>query len=112
MSDARLPTALWVQAHLRRCAADGTPAYVLRKGDPTGGLVILKVTVPFRGSKLYAQSRDPEGRLAWLPGLNGALVPEPEAAAYVERQVNRDPDLWVIEIDSRDGSHPFEGKVM
>lgn len=112
MSDARVPTHLWVQAHLWRCSAAGTPAYVLRKGEAQGGMVVLKVTVPFQGAKLYAQTRDLDGNLGWIAGLNGALVPEDEAGAYVDRQVKRDPDLWVIEVESRTGDNPFEGKVL
>ncbi|ASG20917.1 MULTISPECIES: DUF1491 family protein [Nitrospirillum] len=112
MSDDRLSTALWVQLHLRRCAADSIPVYVLRKGEAESGLILLKVVIPFQGAKVYTQSRDIDGRLGWFPGLNGAQVPESEADAFIERATRRDPDLWVIEVESRDGSHPFEGKVI
>jgi hypothetical protein len=37
---------------------------------------------------------------------------EEEADAYIERAVKRDPDLWVIEIETRSGEHPFEGRVL
>ena len=36
----------------------------------------------------------------------------PAADAYVERQVKRDPDIWVLEFDSADFKPPFEGKVI
>ena len=42
-SEARLPTEVWVMAQVRRCHAEGRPAFVMRKGEPTGGLVMLKV---------------------------------------------------------------------
>lgn len=88
------------------------PAYVLRKGEAQGGLVLLKVTIPFQGARLFTQSRMPDGTMGWIAGLNGALVPEDEAGAYIDRQVGRDPDLWVIEVESRTGDNPFEGRVL
>lgn len=112
MSDDRLPTALWVQAHLRLCDAANMPVYVLRKGEAESGLVALKVAIPFKGAQVYMQSRDLNGRMGWMPGLGGALVPEPEADAYIARATARDPDLWAIEVESRDGGHPFEGPVI
>ncbi|QJE73061.1 DUF1491 family protein [Aerophototrophica crusticola] len=108
--EERLPTHLYVQAHVWRCSAASIPVYVLRKGEWESGLVLLKVAIPFQGVKVFTQSRDLDGKLGWLPGLGGNMVSEQEANDYVDRQVKRDPDLWVVEVESRDGSHPFEGK--
>ena len=110
--DDRLPTELWIKAHLRRCDAESVPAVVARRGEKMGGLVLLKLNLLGAGFRLLSQSRDLEGRIAWLPALQGATVPEDEAEAYVARAVQRDPDLWVIEIEHRDGWHPFEGQIL
>jgi len=112
MTDDRLPTDVWVRAHLRRCHAEAVPATVVRRGERTGGSVILKLNQRAAGCRILTQSRDLDGRLAWLPALKGALVAEQEADDYIARAVARDPDLWVIEIEHRDGWHPFEGKQL
>lgn len=112
MADDRLPTDLWVRAHIRRCIVDGIPATVVRKGDITGGAVLLKVNQLEQGCRVLTQTRDLDGRSGWLPALNGALVPEAEADGYIARAIRRDPDLWVIEIEDRQGRHPFDGKIL
>jgi hypothetical protein len=83
-----------------------------RKGEPKGGTVLLKLNLLEAGCRVLTQMRDLDGRLGWLPALNGATVPEAEADTYIARAVTRDPDLWVIEIEDRDGNHPFEGTVL
>jgi hypothetical protein len=112
LSEERLPTELWVQIHLRRCSADATPVALLRRGEPERGTVLLKLNQIEAGCRILSQARDLEGRLGWLAALGGKLVPEAEADAYIARAIDRDPDLWVIEIEDRTGRNPFDGKVI
>ncbi len=112
MDDDRLPTELWIKAHIRRCIVDAIPAVVVRKGSPYGGTVLLKLNQLEHGCRVLSQARDPEGRLGWLAARGNELMPEADADAYIARAVNRDPDLWVIEIEDRQGRHPFEGRLL
>ena len=48
----------------------------------------------------------------WMAAFSGELVAETEADAYISRAMARDPDLWVVEIESPDGWHPFEGRLL
>ena len=112
MPDGRIPTELWVRAHLRRLSAQGVPAVVVQRGDPHGGMVILKVNRLDLGCRVLSQTRDLDGVLCWLAALDGRLVSESEADDYIARQTARDPDLWVVEVETRDGDHGFEGKEM
>jgi hypothetical protein len=112
LTDNRLPTELWVQAHLRRCSAAAMPAVLVRRGEPERGTVLLKLNQLEAGCRILTQARDPNGRLGWLSALGGQLVPEAEADAYITRAVGRDPDLWVVEIENRDGRNPFEGQLI
>ena len=111
MSDDRLPTDLWVMAHVRRCSAEGLPVTVARKGEAKGGTLILKLNLFDKGCRVLSQARDLDGNLGWLAAFEGRLVPETEADTYIARAVSRDPDLWVVEVEDREGRHPFEGKV-
>lgn len=99
-------------AQVRRCIAEGTPVVVARKGERMGGGLLVKLNLLEQGCRVLTQVRDPDGRLAWLPALQGRLVPDTEAEDYIARAVKRDPDLWVVEVEDRQGRNPFEGKVL
>lgn len=110
--DDRLPTHLWVMAEVRRCLAEGTPVVVARRGERQGGGLLVKLNLLEQGCRVLTQVRDLDGRLAWMPALEGRLVPDAEADAYIERAVRRDPDLWVVEVEDRQGRNPFEGRIV
>ena len=110
MDDDRLPTDLWVMGHIRGLSAQGIPATVAHKGEAKGGTLLLKINQLELGCRLLSQARDLDGRLGWLAAFKGEFVAEGEADAYIARAVSRDPDLWVVEIEDREGRHPFEGK--
>ena len=110
--DDRLPTHLLVTGQLRRCNDAGVPAYVVHKGEKMGGLIMLKLNLLDGGCRVLAQQRDLDGNLGWMAVVGGeAPAAEADADAYIERATARDPDLWVVEIEHKEGWHPFEGKV-
>ena len=109
--EARLPTELWVSAHLRRGSAEGIAMTVARKGDRTRGTVLLKVNRLDGSASVLTQIRQ-YGQLVWTRGTGLDPVPEADADRYIERQLRFDPDLWVIEIEDRQGRHWFEGRVV
>ncbi len=112
MTDERLPTELWLHAHLRRLDIDGIAAVVVHRGEAMGGSVLLKLNQRDLGCRVLTQARGADGALGWLAAFEGKGVAESEADAYIARAVGRDPDLWVVEIDDRAGRHPFEGRIL
>ena len=50
-----------------------------------------------------------EGAEVLIGGARAEM--EGELAAYVGRQVGYDPDLWVVEVEDRQGRHFIDGKV-
>ena len=112
MTDDRLPTDIWLRAHIRRCNAAGVPATIVHKGEGSRGTVMLKLNHLEGSCRVLTQVRTLDGELAWMAALDGVLAPEREVDAYIARAVSRDPDLWVIEIEHRDGWHPFDGRIL
>ncbi|RDD72786.1 DUF1491 family protein [Paracoccus versutus] len=101
MPEPRLAAGVWVAAYLRRLGLAGLPAYVTRHGDDTAGSVMVKCATLDGRASLWIREWDFEtDRRAWLQ-LNEAE--EREIDAGIARNIARDPDLWVIEIESRDG---------
>src|SRR5215469_5670685 len=111
MANDRLPTEFWVQAQLRRFSAAGTGAYLIRRGDAERGTVLVRLA-DRDGTRILVQVRDLDGRLAWMGVKDGAILPNPDADAYVDRAIDRDSDLWVIEVETRDGENPFEKEIV
>jgi hypothetical protein len=109
--EPRLKAGLWTQMAIRMADLANRPAMVLRRGDADAG-GILCVLRGREGCVVLSQTRDPEGREAWMRGTGKDPVPEPDADAYVSRQTARDPDLWVIEFDTPDFKPPFEARLI
>ena len=111
MAEARVKAGLWVSAALRMADIAGKPGMVLRRGDADAGgvLVILRGRT---GVSVLSQARTGEGDAAWLRATGTEPVDEAAAQIYVDRQVGRDPDLWVVEFESPDFRPPFEAKYV
>ena len=111
MSEARLKAGLWVAATLRTADLHGRPGAVLRRGDADAGGVIA-VLRGRTGVMVLTQMRTGSGEAAWLRATGADPVDDAAADAYVARQVQRDPDLWVVEFESPDLLPPFEGRLV
>jgi hypothetical protein len=113
MSDEpRLPISVWIDAHLRRLNEQGRGYYIVNKGAFAAGTVLIKVALLNGKARILTQIRDENGDLGWMNALKDETVAESDADAYIRRAVDRDPDLWAIEIEDREGVNPFEGKVI
>jgi hypothetical protein len=49
-----------------------------------------------------------EGEMSWVPATGDEPVEESAADAYIERQVARDRDLWVLEIEDHRGDFALD----
>jgi hypothetical protein len=112
MTEPRLRTALWVQAQLRICDIASIPFVVRRRGDPDAGALVLLINRGAAGTVALSQTRDEQGRLAWLQPLGGEPVAEAKAEEFIVRTIKRDPDVWVIEIEDYRGEYVPDGAIL
>jgi len=108
----RLTAQIWVQAALRSCAAAAIAATVARRGDADAGTVLIKQNLMGNGFVVLTPMRSLDGELGWTRGTGTDPVDEAAADAYIARQLARDSDIWVIEIEERNGALPFDHKLV
>jgi len=98
---SRLTADFWVRAYLQRLMLAEIPAYVTAKGDATAGAVIVKLATLDGKAQAFQRSFDlMSGDRRWVVLAEGD---EAEVDAVLNRQRERDPDLWIIEVESREG---------
>lgn len=110
----RIKSDIWVKALLRRAAAAGDPGVVVRRGDQDAGAIFVIIArldgtadlygpapaglAPEDGDRLFQRVKD--------------RAPEADIATAIEREARIDGDLWVVEIESRDGTHHLDGWLL
>ncbi|MEM0985912.1 MAG: DUF1491 family protein [Pseudomonadota bacterium] len=112
MDSARLPTHLIVSALVRRANLVGVSAFILQKGDAERGDLLVKVA-RLDGTALALRpghSID-GGRVFQDLALQGVGPDEAGVDAYIARAQERDGDLWIVEIEDRNGRHFLDDPV-
>ena len=105
-----LSTDVWVSGLIRRAELEGAFATVVKKGDARAGDVIVKsYDTSTRSARLYSQSLDMDGQMMWIQPVASEM--ESELDAYLERRKGYDPDLWIVEIEDRQGRHFLQEKI-
>ncbi len=97
-----LKPSIWVYALIRRAQGEAAYATLARKGDGDAGAVLVKVCTLDGNAVLYRPIRNLNGERVWLP--KGPL-PEREIDLMIGKRVQTDPDLWVVEIEDKQGRH-------
>jgi len=104
---ARLKTKVRATALIRRAQVAGAFAAVLRRGDPDAGalwIIVRKSTELFR----YTESMGMSGAREWY---QDGPFDEADMRLKTNKAVDRDPDLWIIEIEDSQGRAFLDGEI-
>lgn len=97
---SRLTAEFWVQAYLTRLRLVEIPAFVVKRGNAEAGAVLIKLNTLDGNAQAFTRNFGAEGLRVW-----SSLSDDVEALvdAAIERQKKFDPDLWVVEVEDRQG---------
>ncbi len=99
----RLTADFWVGAYIARLQQANIPVFVTKKGDATAGAVLVKVNTLDGHARAFQRSFDPiSGKRTWVVLAEGC---EADVDTILLRQQGVDPDLWIIELEDRQGRH-------
>ncbi len=104
----RLKSSIWISAYIRRCEQSHAPVMVVRRGEDAAGAIYIKVNrldgtaTILAPAPQTALSDHPESR-RWMPLRDGSVMPEPDADNILTREISFDPDIWILEIEDRQG---------
>jgi len=106
----RLKSELYVQALLRRVQAEMCAAYIVARGDKDAGGIFIRVNRLDGTAGVLNMFTDMDGaqgfRVILPPGSD-----EKQSDALIQRERQRDPDLWVVDIEDPKGRHFLEGRI-
>lgn len=98
----RLKAGFYVKALIRRAEVAGASAFVVRRGAEEAGAVMLKISRLDGTCFVLDRARRGDGELVWVKPL-GDSADDAAATKFFEKQTRFDPDLWIVEIEDRQG---------
>src|SRR5262249_28829856 len=113
----RLKSGIWVAAYIRRCQIEGAQAMLRRRGAEEAGAVFIKISRLDGTAQVFGPAPQtafddarPTDR-AFVRSLKGENPTEGDAEAYLARQIKFDPDIWIVEVEDREGRHLLDTVV-
>lgn len=104
----RLRSELWVKAYVRRVNITAS-AFVVRHGDDDGGQILIKVSRLDGTARLFAPAwaglSETASERRFCERASGS---EAEIDAIVRREQEFDSDLWLVEVEDREGRHHLD----
>jgi hypothetical protein len=104
----RLRADIWVAAYIRRCEVEGAVAVLRRRGAAEAGAIFVKLDRLDGRAALYGPA--PQSELAdwgverlWRRVHAEEWVEPAVIEERLAREIGFDSDLWIIEVEDREG---------
>jgi hypothetical protein len=106
----RLRADIWVAAYIRRCSVAGAYAVLRRRGAPEAGAIFVKVDRLDGAAAVFGPA--PQTELAeaeqgverlWRRIHKDEWITPAEAEERLRKEIAFDPDLWLVEVEDREG---------
>jgi hypothetical protein len=107
----RLKSAIWVAAYVRRCHLEGAFAVVRRRGAEEAGAIFVKISKLDGTAALYAPAPQSDfdeaqpGDRRFVSVLPAVYAPDADIEARLAREMKFDTDVWIVEVEDREGRH-------
>ena len=106
----RLSSEFWVSAYMRQCQSNGDFAALSKRGASHGGAVFVVINRLDGTNDLYGPA--PQSLLDEEHDVNErvfykllSVATSEDLEAQLSKEQRFDPDLWVVERESRIGEH-------
>jgi hypothetical protein len=104
----RLRSDFWVSAYLRACASRNTPAYLRRRGAAEAGAIFVKIdrldgTCALYGPAPQTETAEQGVERLWTRVHRDEFIDPASAEERLRKEIGFDPDLWIVEVEDREG---------
>lgn len=102
----RLTSEFWTAAYIARLRQADIPAFIVAHGDDTAGMVMVKLNTLDGNAQLFHRMHDLlADTVSWEEMIAGT---EAEVDEYLNGQRKMDPDIWIVEVEDRQGRHMLD----
>ena len=103
----RLTTELLVKASIRAAEQVGIFASIVRHGDDKAGALFVELDVAPGQAALLVRRSSFEGGFEWDRLTGEGFVSAQDVSELLAREIDRDPDCWVITVQDNQGRNIF-----
>ena len=108
-----LKTEIIIKSVTKIAQQDGIPVFVVKKGDPDSGIILIKIDLLNGKGQLirrnYSYSLKKNKSVIEHIKLHKEIELEyPKLQKLIEKEIKIDTDAWVVEIEDKQGRNFFE----
>lgn len=112
----RLTSDFFVSAYIRRCGVEGVFATLRRRGGAEAGAIFIVIdrldgTATLYGPAPQSSYEDRPADRAFARLHKADVIPQEEIEKRLGREIDFDPDCWIVEVEDRQGRSFLEQVV-